>query len=100
MAFKIIDIQTIEVTIRADDLNGGGVLILSVLPGGLPAQHHDQRGVVILQRTNLREEEMELLPHDRIQNLLLSAHSAHTGVTVTRAHSRQLLPGADLQIKF
>ena len=75
------------------------MLILSVLPGGLPAQHHDQRGVVILQGTNLREEEMELLPRDRIQNLLLSAHSTDSGVTITGAHSWQLLPGADLQIQ-
>ena len=100
MAFKMIDIITVEVTIRADDLDRGGVFILPVLPGGLPAQHHDQRGVVILQGTNLREAEMELLPHNRIQNLLLSAHSTHTGVTITRAHTWQLLPGADLKIKF
>ena len=41
--------------------------------------------------------EMEL-SRDRkwISDLLLGAHGAHTGVTVTRAHSRQLLPGANL----
>ena len=75
------------------------MLVLPVLPGGLPAQHHDQRRVIILQGTNLREAEMELMPRDRIQNLLLGAHSAHTGVTVTCAYTRQLLPGADLQIQ-
>ena len=45
--------------------------------------------------------EVELSPCDRkwISDLLLGAHGAHTGVTITRAHSRQLLPGANLQRK-
>ena len=44
--------------------------------------------------------EMEL-SRDRkwISDLLLGAHGAHTGVTITCAHSRQLLPGANLQRK-
>ena len=42
-----------EVTVRSENLDGGGVLVLPVLPGRLAAQHHDQGRVVILQRTNL-----------------------------------------------
>ena len=42
--------------------------------------------------------EMELSPCDRkwISDLLLRTHSAHASVTITCAHSRQLLPGANL----
>ena len=46
----------LEVTVGPDDLDGGGVLVLPVLPGRLPAQHHDQGGVVILQGTHLHRK--------------------------------------------
>merc|ERR1719427_1853780 len=37
----------------SDDLHAGAVLVLPVLPGGLPSNHYYQSSVVILQRTHL-----------------------------------------------
>ena len=55
-------------------------MVLPVLPGRLPAQHHDQRRVVVLQRADF----------------LLSTHLGLTLVPVTGSNTRQLLSTSGL----
>ena len=52
------------------------MLVLPVLPGGLPAEHQDEGGVVVLQGTDL----------------LLGTDLGLGLVPVTGPHPRQLLP--------